>query len=340
MQKLRKISIVAATFLLAAATGHVMQTAQEPMPAPAPLRGASLLPQPDVALEAGPQIEVIRTAVTGLTISEVAALPTTTPRPLAAEMLIPPAAQPNEPPVARFGAACAPAGLTLTPAAQGLISVSVAAPCVPNAKVVLTQGELTFAVRLDADGNWSGLVPALGDDVTISARLSASEVLSARQTVEAGEAVNRVILLWSGQAAVHLNAYEYGAEYEGAGHIRAATPRTPDTPLGGYMMVYGDGAGGPSAEVYSAPAAMTNLRIDLEAPVTAQSCGRDLQARVLRVHGGVVDTAVPVSFAMPDCPASVSRASLAETGALPEDALGGAVVMDLPGPVLAFAGRP
>lgn len=321
MQKLRKVSIVAATFLLAAATGHVMQTAQGPVPGADPAEG---LPAPLTAAGA---------TVTGLTISEVAALPQLPARPLSPEALRAEPAAPAEPAVQGFQPTCAPASLSLDPMPRALVSVALSAPCDPGATVTLRQGAMDFAARLDAAGRWSGVIPALGPAVSVATTLPAGEELTAQKAVAGTDLVDRVILLWSGPAEVHLNAYEYGSDYGGAGHIFAAAPRTPDTPLGGYMLAYGDGAEGPHAEVYSAPAAMTDIRFDLEAPVTAASCGHDVQAQVLRVRAGQIEAPVPVNFAMPDCAEGLQPVDGAEAGA----DLGGSVVLDLPQAVVSLA---
>ncbi|MBD3785447.1 MAG: hypothetical protein IE922_00570 [Sphingomonadales bacterium] len=326
MQNLRKVSIVAATFLLAAATGHVMQTAQGPMPATDP---AALQPVPVPA--ADPMATGVQ--VTGLTISEVAALPQLPTRPLSPEALRADPALPAEPAVQGFQPACAPATLSLGPMPRGLVSVALSAPCDPGGTVTLRQGPMGFAARLDATGRWSGVIPALGPEVSVAALLPSGEGLDATRAVAGTDLIDRMILLWTGPAAIHLNAYEYGSAYGGAGHIFAAAPRTPDTPLGGYMLAYGDGAEGPHAEVYSAPAAMTDIRFDLEAPVTAASCGRDLQAQVLHVRAGRFEAPVQVTFAMPDCAEALQPVDGAEAGADP----GGSVVLDLPQAAVSLA---
>lgn len=326
MQKLRKVSIVAATFLLAAATGHVMQTAQGPVPAADPAPGQTIQ-------LAAAETKATGAQVTGLTISEVAALPQLPMRPLSPEALPADAELPAEPAVQGFQPPCAAATLALDAMPRGLVSVLLSAPCAPGATVTLRQGPMGFAARLDAAGRWSGVIPALGPEVAVATLLPSGERLEANRSVTGTDLIDRTILLWTGPAAIQLNAYEYGSAYGGAGHIFAAAPRTPDTPLGGYLLSYGDGAEGPHAEVYSAPAAMTDIRFDLEAPVTAASCGRDLQAQVLRVRAGRIEAPVPVSFAMPDC----AEPGAGDADLLPDADLGGSVVLDLPQAVVSLA---
>lgn len=313
MQKLRKVSIVGAAFLLAAATGHMMQTAQGPETA---------TPLATAMSAAGPDAPAVRPmAVTGLTIADVAALPGLPARRVADEAPRAAVSAPVEPSVGGFAAAnCAPATLTLEATKRGLVEVKLAAPCHPMERLNLVQGPLDVSLRLDAAGRWSGLIPALSSAPEVELYLPGGETLVEQVTAPGAEAVNRVLLLWTGAAEVHLNAYEYGSDYGGAGHVQARMPRTPDTPLGGYLMSYGGADDGAHAEIYSAPTGMTGTRFDLEAPVSAASCGRDLGATVVQIRAGQIGAPVPVTLAMPDC-----------------DQLEGSVVMRLPEETFSLA---
>ncbi len=313
MQKLRKVSIVGATFLLAAATGHMMQTAQGPETAAPPATAMSA---------AGPDAPTVRPmAVTGLTIADVAALPGLPARRVADEAPLAALPPPAEPAVVGFAAAsCAPATLTLEATKRGLVAVKLAAPCHPMERLHLVQGPLDVSLWLDAEGGWNGFLPALSATPAVDFRLPNGEVVTAQTEVPGAAAVNRVVLLWTGAAEVHLNAYEYGSDYDGAGHVQARMPRTPDTPLGGYLLSYGGVDEGAHAEIYSAPTGMTGTRFDLEAPVTAATCGRDLSATVVQIRAGQIGAPVPVTLAMPDC-----------------DQLEGSVVMPLPEEAFSLA---
>jgi len=307
MQNIRKLSIIAATFLLAAATGHVMQTVQ----------GIQT-----VSVAASKQAEAVaQMRVTGLTISSTAALPALPMRPITADLAQPSLVPPVEPAVAGFDVSdCAPARLNLAVQSGALIAVALSAPCAARGTATLHLGALEFGAPLDASGNWSGLVPALGFENRLEARLPGNVRLAAQVTVPALASLNRMVLLWNGSAPVHLNAYEYGAKYGSAGHVYAGMPRTPDTPLGGYMMSYGGTGPGRHFEIYTAPTDMRNIRFDLEAPVTASSCGRYLRASVVQVHAGKTLSPLPVTLSMPSC-----------------DQLDGSVTFDLPEDLLARA---
>ena len=310
MQNIRKVTIIAATFLLAAATGHVMQTSQVSeiyVPsAPKRVTGAS----------AAPSINV-----TGFTISDVAALPKLPQRPVGSEVARSVSALPTEPADVGFAAAdCPPAKLDLATQPGALLAVAITAPCAARKSARLQLDALEFDLNLDGAGKWSGLVPALGTDNRVEVRLPDDVRLSAKIAAPGTVTFNRTLVLWQGVGAVHLNAYEYGAHYGEAGHVRADMPRTPDTPLGGYLMSYGAKGSGAHAEVYSAPADMNNIRFDLEAPVSAASCGRDLRASVVKIQAGAASAPLPVTLSMPDC-----------------DLLDGSVVMDLPETMFSVA---
>ena len=314
----RKAIMVATTFLLAAATGHLMQNSdslgQRGQIAPAPVDMVTVAhpsaklehlarfdpDQPGAALSVGlgkefpiiaarNMVDTFKTVA--LDLDEGAA-------------------------VSGFSGvdgSCAAARLVVEPAPHALLSVSVNAPCHPLQSAVVSHGPLRFTVTTDANGAWSGLMPAWAREARVDLQLHGSAGLSAEAVVEGIERVNRVALSWRGDADLHLNAYEYGSDFDGPGHIHAGAPRTPDTPLGGHMMRFGATVSDYRVEVYSAPADMHDIQFELEAIVDAQTCERDVQAEIISMVEGEVEKTTSVSVAMPGC-----------------DDPAGAVLMELP----------
>ncbi len=305
-QTLRNVMMVGATFLLAAATGHVMQSAN------------SLGPEP-TAVAAKPRLVTLAN-VTQLSarIGSTAELPSLPARAIAADGGVRLAAL-TEAPEASFSP-CDPAALTLTPAASAMLAVALHAPCRAGQSVEIVQGALRFTATLDPQGDWTGMIPALAAQARLSARLGPDETLEASASVTGLEALNRVVLVWQGAAEAGLNIYEYGSAHGGAGHIAADRPRTPETDLGGYLTALGDRPEGTHAQVYTAPAGMTDQRFELEAGVDAASCGQDLEAAVTRVLAGRPAAPETLSLALPGC-----------------DEPEGAVVMALPALPLSLA---
>lgn len=338
MAQICRFALIGACLSVAAASGYVMEHSDSLGPRPqssvaagwAPPRAAPPEPLPaDAILEITPVAQIaeepphLRTGGTELPLvplrdvsdhSRLAGL-ALAPEPVTGPGFGLPA---TLAPTLRDGLAetapgCAAAQLSLAAGPNGLVLASLHAPCLPETLVHLRQGPLGFDIRTDDLGAWSGLVPALGGQTVLQARLPAGPLAEAVLPPQDTAGLNRVILSWSGPDVLRLNAFEYGAAPNSAGHISAAAPRTPDTRLGGYMLVLGEIEGGAFAEVYTAPADMTDIGFDLEARLTSASCDQDIQAQLIRVFQTTPPEVTPISLAMPDC-------------SQPE----GALLMDLP----------
>lgn len=296
-QQMRNVMMVGATFLLAAATGHVMQNTSGDVSLGADVavhRGGDATPlvRPGATTAAVP--------VTGARISNVAELPQLPLRRMVPDQGAP--LVPHEQPVTTgFASACAPADLTLSAAPQASILVDLHAPCNAGQLIEVRHQGLRFTASLDAQGDWQGLLPALASQAAVTALLPDGAQVGASVAVPGLDAFNRIVLSWQGPGDMHLNVFEYGAEFGGAGHISADTPRSPDTPLGGYMLAFGSQADGAKSEVYSAPATMTDLRLELDAPVGVHSCGRDLSGSLQRSLATTLEAPTPLVLSLPEC---------------------------------------
>jgi hypothetical protein len=310
MRNTNKIVLVAATFLLAAATGQLMQRDSAPDIRPAPV--AALPLHPSVAMIAVSDAP-----------GEVVSLPALPDRRPAADLGLTRAASAADVVYDDYGRSCAAPSLTLTPGAQATLTFALAAPCYPDATVTLRHETLVFAIRTDAQGRFTGTLPALARDVRLEALLPGNERLAAISGVQGLEALNRVVVL-ANAPDLALNAFEYGAEFGSLGHVRADTPRAPDTALGGYLTLLGDPAATPPAlaQVYTAPAGMGDVTLELDAALTPETCDRDLRATLLRVLAGRPEARGPLALtlAMPAC-----------------DGVEGAVLLPLPGMPVALA---
>lgn len=216
-----------------------------------------------------------------------------------------------------FGLTCADAALSLIRAPFGLVDVRLAAPCHPNERVTLALGGLTVTYATNADGGLSVTVPALGQDMRISAGFAAGDGAEAVLTLPEATAITRVAVGWTGIAGFGLNAYEDGAAFGGAGHIRADAPGAPGAADRGYMMLLGDpGVLDPMlAQVYTAPSDGGDARLEVEAQVTAATCGRPLSGTAVTLAGGVHSVS-GLSVAMPGCDATGDLVVMDVTSAL------------------------
>ena len=89
---------------------------------------------------------------------------------------------------------------------------------------------------------------------------------------------------------------------------------------GGWSAIFATANGDEQVQIYATPAGKNDLPLMLEAPVTAESCGQDLSARVVRVARGRADPPAEITLAMPPC-----------------DGATGAVLMPLPNPSMTLA---
>lgn len=316
MKPLHKIVLVCTTFVLAAATGHVMQN-----PARFGLNEAENPAAPADVTNIQPVANIAEAPEITLAQLEQGAAPqlpgAPMMRPLAQDIATAPAPVETGLAVSGFATGCGAPQIGVAPAASASVLLSVEAPCHGGALVTISHEGLALPVRLSPDGSWSGVVPALAEAASYDVDLPDGTIVSATQRVSGLGGVNRIALNWQGAAGFVLHAREYGSDYGAAGDVTLAAPRNAETPLGGWMAVFAEGAGAPQVQIYTAPASMTDIRLELEAALSAETCGQDLQAELHRWVGGQAEAPVALSLSMPDCDA-------------PEGGLEGGVVMPLP----------
>ena len=324
MRNLRRAAVLGSSVLLAAGSGYIMQNSDS-------LGQRPDLAQSRVAAAAPVRMDEIRN------IQSVASIPAVVRSSLAEGPLTLPiiavrdvsetravskmpfeTSEPGGFGVAQ-GSACEPGALALSDAAHGLVRVELMAPCHPQEEVRVSDGALEFDILTDADGQWAGVVPAYEQNIDIKVYFADNEASEATLRLDAVPAFKVLALNWVGADALRLNAFEFGSDAGGAGHVSSTLPRTPDTLLGGYILVLGEVYGGALAEVYIAPHEMEDTQFDLEALVTEESCDTDLAGKLIRSGArGLEVTAL--SFAMPEC-----------------DAVGSSLLMELPETPLELA---
>ena len=304
MRPIHKIAMVCTTFVLAAATGHVMQTAAPEGPRADPSQPVTAAVMPGARGHlAAPALSLPR--LTGPVMR----------RP-AAEAALGPLPQDIE----TAPGACAAPQLQAALAPGASVRLTVLAPCHPGALAEIRHAGLRLPVRLSEGGGWSGLVPAFAEQALFQLGLpGATATATVTLAVPTLPTVNRIAVILPPASGAELHGYEYGAAPGSIGDVSAAAPRDAETRLGGWITSFGQPGAAQAVQIYSAPAAMADLSLVLEAPVTPESCGKDLQGAVLRPVGTRTEQ-VPLSLAMPDCGDGE-----------------GAVMMPLPGFPLAVA---
>ena len=299
MRPIHKIAMVCTTFVLAAATGHVMQTAApEGMRAePSQPVTAAVMPGARGHLAApAPALSLPRLTVPVM-------------RRPAAEAALGPLPQDIE----TAPGACAAPQLQAALAPGASVRLTVLAPCHPGALAEIRHAGLRLPIRLSDQGGWSGLVPAFAEQAVFQLGLPGGRVApQVALAVPTLPTVQRIALILAPESGAQLNGHDDGAAI---GDVSAAVPRAAKTQAGGWVSSFQQPGAAQAVQIYSAPAAMSDLRLVLEAPVTPKSCGKDLQGVVL-----TRTEQVPLSLAMPDCGDG-----------------DGAVMMPLPGFPLAVA---
>ena len=296
MRKLQKVSIVAGTFLLAAATGHVMQSVSpdlsEDMAGPA---GGVL------TTTVAPPKAAMRVQLTSLTVLHNPPAQTIAPD-LGVGTIprMPEATEAGFSQPAQTG--CDGAALDLGLVPPGAISVSLTAGCARNSTLKVQDSSLQISAQTDAEGNWQGIVPAMQEQNSIVVHGATGPLASGSITAPEVGTLNRVVLSTKNTSGLHLNIYERSAGFGDSGHISVATPRTPDTPLGGYMMQY-QGPDDTDIEVYTAPASLSPIRLQIEAEVTPGNCGKTVTGAVRRILANSSKPAEPIRIDMPSCEA-------------------------------------
>ncbi|MGH1369975.1 MAG: hypothetical protein ACRBCL_15290 [Maritimibacter sp.] len=218
-----------------------------------------------------------------------------------------------------------PAGLANTPAVAGtqadecLVSMSGApiagamvmmnfeAPCNGGEDVLFTHAGLRFTEQLDASGTMSLIVPAMMEDVTITAEFADGSRASSQFTVPEASQFDRVALIWQGGTGLQLHALENGDEYGDEGHVWAENPRLPVGPNardGGFLSVLGSSKDGFAADVYSYPSrTLSEPDISIEAQVLETTCGTSIQGEYLRSQKNAPPVQTEVGMYVPACEA-------------------------------------
>ena len=191
-----------------------------------------------------------------------------------------------------------------------MIELTLNAPCLPNERVTVHHRGMMFTQTTASDGTLKTTVPALDENALVIFAFSNGDGAVTQVQVPELKQYNRTAIQWKGNAGFEMHAREFGASYGEVGHVWKDTPRGPsaiDKGLG-FLTQLGnrDVAEGLKAEVYSFPKGMTEqsgiVDLSIEAEVTAQNCGREIEAQSLEVIPDDVKLR-DLSLAMPNCDA-------------------------------------
>lgn len=279
----RSLTMAGLTLLIAGATGHLMQQNQT-------ARAYRIAANGGFAPDARPE-----------QIVPVSASYASDRKPLA------PRSEPA--PLALSGHDCVPV-LTLRPAKAAMVELSLSAPCYGAERVVIRHSGLAVTAHTDDQGAMTVELPALARDARFTVAFAGG--ISVGGTVEVpdlGE-YDRMGVQWLAPDEFQMHAFEFGADYGEDGHVSASRPRNPawaEAGAGGFLSILGDStvASPLLAEVYTFPSTHSRrqgeVRVHIEAPVTADNCGREMLGETLRLRQGAPLEVVDLTVTMPGC---------------------------------------
>jgi hypothetical protein len=289
----RRYVMAATTFVLAAATGHVMQRGAAPARTDGQQTSAAvpLIDQstPIVLLSAGPAVPgdlpalpkgpmagpLVLRADTGLAarVGRLDVAPTS-------------GATAADVQYSAFGFACAEPGLSVTRPADGALSLMVDAPCDAGRALRVSLGDLTLDARTDEAGQLTLDLPDLGGADSLTVALDGGLPVTASVPAVSGPGAAAVALRWAGAASFDLGA-----------RLADGTPaRQPVT----YR--FGTGPAAETVLYLSLTGAGAEFDLDVMAEITPDTCGKTVTASLLHL-GGADRMAEAVSFDLPDCSA-------------------------------------
>ncbi|QIE46110.1 hypothetical protein G5B38_11585 [Pseudohalocynthiibacter aestuariivivens] len=325
MSKIKLMAIGCGTLAVALVVGHFIQNngnsarimahsvPQAPKVAEAPVdvKAQEMISVADLA-EAASALDINAITHTSAlptapdAILDVAALPSE-PVTLASAEVEPITKMPLEEPTPAFGCDYV---LSAEAAAGAMVALTLDVPCMPNERFTLHHNGLMITEVTGEDGTIKMTVPALSAAATYIVAFPNGEGAVANATVDSLEYYDRVALQWEGDSGLQVHAMEYGAEYGDAGHVWADAPHDLSQAVGGQggfltRLGAGDLQNAYQAEIYTFPSSLAarggDVHLQVEAQVTRDNCGRDVEAQSIQVQPDGVFKVQTLTLAMPEC---------------------------------------
>ncbi len=196
--------------------------------------------------------------------------------------------------------------------AGAMARVTVSAACLPGERVVIHHNGMMFTEITDAEGRVEVSVPALAEMAVFIAEFGSGDGAVAIAEVSSLAFYDRVVLQWAENVSFHVHAREFGAEYGADGHVWAGAARDMTAAAlgeGGFLTVLGnpDAFAPRLAEVYTFPTATAardgNIDLTVETEITADNCGRLIEAQALEIRAEGELRTRDLSLNMPNCDA-------------------------------------
>lgn len=202
--------------------------------------------------------------------------------------------------------------MTAQSGAAAMVDVSLSANCYPNERVTFHHNGMMFTHATDAEGNLDLSIPALSENAVFIVAFANGEGALADAKVPSLEFYDRMVVQSKAKSQLHINAFEFGAEFNEDGHVSAESDHTVDdavSGLGGFVTALGDYEQGEAlvAEVYTFPTSTSKMtgdvHVSVDANVTMANCGLRVDAQTLEVRGGGTMKVQDLSLPIPSCDA-------------------------------------
>ncbi|MCF3594737.1 hypothetical protein LZG00_12100 [Rhodobacteraceae bacterium LMO-12] len=202
--------------------------------------------------------------------------------------------------------------MTAEPMTAALVVLELAAPCLPNERLTIHHSGMMFTDTTDEMGNYMTAVPALSQTAVFIASFANGDGTVASTSVPDLIDFDRAVVQSEFESNAGLHALEFGAGYNGTGHIWSnATGEIADAVegKGGFMILLGNPAvsAAQTAQVYTFPTKLAkqagDIELSVEIEVTAANCGKDIEAQSLQTMPNSAPEVHSLDLAMPDCDA-------------------------------------
>jgi len=203
--------------------------------------------------------------------------------------------------LSQFGLPCEEV-LGLSAAPGGLIRLALSSPCRALQPVRLNHAGLSLDLRTDQMGTLRLDLPALRDTADIALTFADGSRIARSVEVLDLAAFHRIAVLWQGPAGLSLHAREVARTTTKTLTVWPRNPGTLRVALrgqGGSMMTVG--AGDARAEFYTVPRDLGTVRLSLEGAVSADNCGRAVQATAFRSVAGQDAKRTDLRLRLPGC---------------------------------------
>ncbi|WP_439141687.1 hypothetical protein [Planktotalea sp.] len=196
--------------------------------------------------------------------------------------------------------------------AGAMVDVSLKADCYPNERVTFHHNGMMFTHATDRDGNLDLSIPALSENAVVIVAFANGEGALANAKVPSLADYDRMVVQSKAKSNLHINAFEFGANFREDGHVNNKSERTiedAEQGLGGFITVLGDKAQGEAliAEVYTFPTnssqAQGDVHVSVDVNVTVANCGLRIEAQTLEVSRAGKMKVQDLTLPIPSCDA-------------------------------------